>query len=60
MANQTTLKEKILDIQGEVELLKRTLLREPDFNIDERNWQRIKPELIKARKDIFKKFYAKK
>jgi len=60
MANQIAVKEKILNIQTELEFLKKTLLKEPDFSIDEKNWQKIRPELKKIRKELFKKTYAKK
>jgi len=60
MANQTEVREKILNIQTELEFLKKALLKEPDFTIDEKNWQRIKPELKKIRTELFKRSYAKK
>lgn len=58
MTNQIAVKEKILNIQTELELLKKTLLKEPDFGIDEKNWQKIRPELKKIRKELLKKTYA--
>ncbi|NCS99823.1 hypothetical protein CO116_00930 [Candidatus Falkowbacteria bacterium CG_4_9_14_3_um_filter_38_19] len=60
MATQTTIKERVLNIQTELEVLKKALLKEPDFDIDEKNWQKIRPELKKIRKELFKKTYAKK
>jgi len=60
MVNQTAVKEKILNIQTEIELLKKALLKEPDFSIDEKNWQKIRPELKKIRKKAFKKIYGGK
>jgi len=60
MATQTTVKERVLNIQTELELLKKTLLKEPDFDIDEKNWQKIRPELKKIKKELFKKTYAEK
>lgn len=60
MDNQIAVKEKILNIQTELEFLKKALLKEPNFAIDEKNWQRIKPELKKTRRELFKRSYAKK
>ena len=60
MATQTTIKERVLNIQTELEVLKKALLKEPNFDIDEKNWQKIRPELKKIRKELFKKTYAKK
>ncbi len=60
MTNQIAVKEKILNIQTELELLKKALLKEPNFTIDEKNWQKIRPELKKIRKELFKKNRAKK
>jgi len=58
MANQIAVKEKILNIQTELEFLKKALLKEPNLTIDEKNWQKIRPELKKIRKELFKKNYA--
>ncbi len=60
MANQIEVREKILNIQTELEFLKKVLLKEPDFIIDERNWQKMGPELKKIRRELFKRNYAKK
>ncbi|MBU2265793.1 MAG: hypothetical protein KJ977_02015 [Candidatus Omnitrophica bacterium] len=60
MANQIAVKEKILNIQTELDFLKKALLKEPNFTIDEKNWQKIRPELKKIRKELFRKTYAKK
>lgn len=56
----TQLKEKFFNIYGEIELLKKTLFKETDFDIDEKNWQNIKTDFKKTRKENFKKIYGKK
>ncbi|BCX15628.1 MAG: hypothetical protein KatS3mg097_520 [Candidatus Parcubacteria bacterium] len=56
----TKLREKILNIQSELEILKRVFLKKPDFSIDEKNWKKIRTEIKKLRKELSKKIYAKK
>ena len=58
--NQTTIKERIFNIESELEFLKRSLSKEPSFDIDEKNWQKVKSEVKKVRKEIYQKFYGKK
>lgn len=58
--NKLDLEEKIFNIYGELEFLKNTLFKEVDFDIDEKNWQKIKPYLKKIRKENFKKLYGSK
>ncbi|MDP6571600.1 MAG: hypothetical protein QF747_02075 [Patescibacteria group bacterium] len=48
--NTTTVKTKIRKIESELSLLKRTLLREPNFDIDEKNWKKIEPTVRQIRK----------
>lgn len=57
---QTIIKKRILNIQNELEFLKRFFIGKPDFDIDEKNWREIKPELKKSRKRIYQRFYVKK
>ena len=53
-------REKIQTIEGEIEVLKRLVVREPDFEIDEKNWQKIAPEAKKIRRELYRKTYGKK
>lgn len=57
---QTALRDKVLNIQAELEVVKKALQKEPDFSIDEANWQKIKPEAKKTRKLLYRKFYGKR
>lgn len=56
--NKPNFKEKIRNLEAEVRLLKRAFVIEPNFDVDEANWQKIKPMLKKARAKLFKQFYA--
>ncbi|MFH1462360.1 MAG: hypothetical protein ABIG08_01505 [bacterium] len=58
--NQTAIKEKIFNIESELEFLKRSFLKEPDFDIDEKNWRKVKSEAKKSRKEVFQRLYGKK
>ncbi|PIS39599.1 MAG: hypothetical protein COT33_01095 [Candidatus Nealsonbacteria bacterium CG08_land_8_20_14_0_20_38_20] len=57
---QSTLREKILNLESELKLLKHYVIETPDFDIDEKNWQKIRPEVKKIRKKLYQKFYGKK
>ena len=41
---QTIIKKRILNIQNELEFLKRFFIEKPDFDIDEKNWREIEPK----------------
>jgi hypothetical protein len=58
--NQANIKEKIFNIQSELELLKFAVTQNPDFDIDEKNWQKIKAKVKRVRKENYKKLYDKK
>lgn len=58
--NQQKLKEKIFNIEGELEFLKRLYTKEANFDIDEKNWKKIKSEVRKIRKEIYQKYYGKR
>jgi hypothetical protein len=51
--------EKLNKLEKEVKILRRTLLPEIDFEIDEKNWKRISKELKRSRAKVFKKIYGK-
>jgi len=57
---QVIIKRKILNIQNELEFLKRFFIEKTDFNIDEKNWKEIRPTLKEIRKRIYQKSYVKK
>jgi len=56
--NQTTVKEKIQNLEAEIRLLKTAVSGRPDFSIDEINWRKFKPAVKKARAEISKEMYA--
>jgi hypothetical protein len=53
-----SVKEKINRLEAELYLLKITVAKQPNFEIDEKNWQKVKPALKKARAKLFKTLYA--
>jgi len=58
--SQQEIKERIFNIERDLELLKRSFLEKPDFNIDEKNWQKIKPLAKKIRKKFYQGCYGKR
>ncbi len=57
--NRIALKKKISRLETELEIIKTELEEKPDFNIDEKNWQKVKPESKKARRELYRKLYGK-
>ena len=58
--NKEAVKEKLLNIQAQIESIKRSLNEKPDFDIDDTNWQRVKSDAKKTRRSIYRRVYAKK
>jgi len=58
--NKTNLKEKILNLESKLELLKSSIMKEPDFEIDEKNWKKIRERVKRIRKQLYKEQYEKK
>ena len=56
--NKIAVREKIKVLEAEIQLLKISVVEEPDFKIDEKNWQKIKTVSKKARSKLFKTLYA--
>lgn len=51
-------KEKINKLEAELCLLKITVTQQPNFEIGEKNWEKVKPALKKARAKLFRTLYA--
>jgi len=54
-----TIQKKILNLEAELMLLKRSVAKEPDFDIDEKNWKKINPYMKKIRTQVAKETYGK-
>ena len=57
---QATLRKKILSLEAELELLKKVIVQEPDFSIDEVNWKKVQSEAKAARKKLYQRQYGKR
>lgn len=57
---KTEVAEKILKMENQLEFLKRFFVQKPDFNIDERNWEKIRQTAKAVRGKIYKKTYGAK
>jgi len=57
---QAALKEKIFDIETRLEILKKAIKKEPDFDVDDKNWKKIELTVRKTRKKLYEKYYNKK
>lgn len=58
--NKVNLKEKVLDLESKLEILKKSLIQEPDFDVDERNWERLKEGAKNIRRQLYRERYVKK
>ncbi|MEK7062526.1 MAG: hypothetical protein AAB946_00660 [Patescibacteria group bacterium] len=56
----TAIKEKIMNLEAQLALIKRSVFKEPDFDVDERNWTKIRPIMKKIRAKVYKETYGKK
>ncbi|MBI2588383.1 hypothetical protein HY373_00635 [Candidatus Berkelbacteria bacterium] len=55
--NPVTIQEKIQNIEVELEFLKRSFVEEPDFSVDEKIWERLKPDVKSIRRRLYRKNY---
>ena len=58
--SQTSVKDKILNLQAELDLMKQALVKEPDFGVDDKNWRKVESKAKKIRKSVYQKYYGKK
>jgi hypothetical protein len=56
---KTALKERVLSMEAELEAVKRVLIKEPDFAVDEKIWKAIKPAVKKVGKKLYARQYGK-
>lgn len=59
LMTSTQVREKIRIIENELEVLKYAVAQEPDFDVDERNWENVKADVKRARRSIFTKTYGR-
>ena len=52
--------KKVLGLEAEIKTLKQKIEREPDFDIDEANWKKVKQETKKIRARLYQSRYGKK
>lgn len=50
--------ERIKNLEVQIQMLKISVVREPDYSIDEKNWEKVKAASKKARSKLFKTLYA--
>lgn len=56
---QATVIKKVLDLEAEIKTLKQKIEKEPDFDVDEANWQKVKQEVKKVRARLYQSRYGK-
>ena len=56
--NKIAVKEKLNNLEAEIQILRTAVNQRPDFEIDEINWKKIKPALKTARAQTYKEVYG--
>ncbi|MBI1755036.1 hypothetical protein HY250_04770 [Candidatus Azambacteria bacterium] len=56
----SVIREKIFTLETELALLKKTLKKELDFTVDEKNWKQIRAQVKRTRADLYRSRYGKK
>jgi hypothetical protein len=56
--NKIAVKNRIIDLEAEIGLLKKAVTNRPDFEVDDEIWKKVKPAAKKARTKVFKKTYG--
>lgn len=49
-----------MKLEVELEFIKRRLQEEPDLEIDEINWEKIRPTMRKIREQVYRETYGNK
>jgi len=55
---KTAFKNRVQELEAEVQLLKKAATEQPDFSIDKKNWQKVKGTAKKIRAKLYKGRYA--
>ena len=56
---KSAIKEKVLNIEAELEVVKKAIDSGPDFSMDEKIWKTVKPAVKKAGKKLYAREYGK-
>lgn len=56
--DKIAVKEKLNNLEAEIQILRTAVNERPDFDIDDANWKKIKPALKKARAQTYKEVYG--
>ena len=55
---KTAFKNRVQELEAEVQLLKKAATEQPDFSIDEKNWNKVKGTAKKIRAKLYRERYA--
>ena len=55
---KTAFTNRVQELEAEVQLLKKAATDQPDFYIDEKNWQKVKGTAKKVRAKLYKERYV--
>lgn len=58
--NKTAVATKLQDLQAQITLIRQAVIDRPDFDIDEKNWAKVRPIVKRIRKALYRERYGKK
>lgn len=56
----TAIKEKVFELEAGLQMIKKALRKEPNFDVDEKNWLKIEREAKNLRTNLYRKVYGKR
>ncbi len=57
--SRLTIKDKVLNLEAELRLVKDAVMQAPNFEIDEYNWRKAKAIVKKTRQQLARVYYGK-
>ena len=58
--SKLTIKDKVLNLEAELRLVKDAVMQAPNFEIDENNWRKAKTIVKKTRQQLARVYYGKR
>lgn len=54
---KTAIKDKVLNVQAQLDIIMKALGDRPDFAVDEKNWKKLEVSAKDLRKAVYQKVY---
>ena len=57
---KTAIKERVLNLKAQLGIIMKAIEERPDFDIDKKNWKKIRIVAKKTRKAVYRRSYGQK